>query len=115
MTANKRAHLLLLTAAMLLPLIASCGNDAKQPAATGDGTNADTAVTETADTKEIYDPQLPDMDFGGEIFTFAMRGQDYNNDFTIDATTGDPVDDAVYARMDYIENTYNGAVMAMFD
>ena len=107
MKTNKRAHLLLLTAAMLLPLIASCGNDAEQPAATGDVTNADTAVTETADTKEIYDPQLPDMDFGGEIFTFAMRGQDYNNDFTIDATTGDPVDDAVYARMDYIENTYN--------
>ena len=107
MKTNKRAHLLLLAAAMLLPLIASCGNDAKQPAAAGDETNADTAVTETADTKEIYDPQLPDMDFGGEIFTFAMRGQDYNNDFTIDATTGDPVDDAVYARMDYIENTYN--------
>ena len=47
------------------------------------------------------------MDYGGEMFTIAMRGEDYNNDFTIDATTGDPVDDAVYARMDYIESTYN--------
>ncbi len=105
MKTTKRAHLLLLTAAMLLPLIASCGNDAKQPQTTDAATQADTAVTES--TKEIYDPQLPDMDYGGATFTIAMRGQDYNNDFTIDATTGDPVDDAVYARMDYIESTYN--------
>ncbi len=106
MKTSKRAHLLLLTAAMLIPMIASCGNDAEQTQTTDSvDTAANTTVTE--DTKEIYDPQLPDMDFGGETFTIAMRGQDYNNDFTIDATTGDPVDDAIYARMDYIENTYN--------
>ena len=105
MNSRKRTHLLLLTAAMLLPLIASCGNDSGQTQTTDTVTTADTAVTE--ESKDIYDPQLPDMDFGGETFTIAMRGQDYNNDFTIDSTTGDPVDDAVYARMDYIENTYN--------
>ena len=107
MNTKNRARTLILTAAMLLPLIASCGNDAA-PTTPADTTAAvDTAVTEAVETKEIYDPQLPDMDFGGETFTIAMRGQDYNNDFTIDATTGDPVDDAIYARMDYIESTYN--------
>ena len=107
MNTKNRARTLILTAAMLLPLIASCGNDAA-PTTPADTTAAvDTAVTKAVETKEIYDPQLPDMDFGGETFTIAMRGQDYNNDFTIDATTGDPVDDAIYARMDYIESTYN--------
>ena len=106
MNTSMRARALLFTAAMLLPLIASCGSDSKQTKTTDPvDTTANTAVAE--ETKEIYDPQLPEMDYGGEMFTIAMRGEDYNNDFTIDATTGDPVDDAVYARMDYIESTYN--------
>ena len=118
MNTNKRAHLLLLTAAMLLPLIASCGSDT-EPTQTTDPVDASTgtAVTDAVDTKEIYDPQLPEMDYGGETFTIAMRGadgSDYNNDFTIDATTGEPVDDAVYARMDYIESTYNVDLQLMW-
>ena len=104
---KNRTHLLLLTAAMLLPLIASCGSDAETKTEDPVVTEPSTAVTEAADTEVVYDPNLPDMDFGGATFTIAMRGEDYNNDFTIDSTTGDPVDDAVYARMDYIENTYN--------
>ena len=111
MKTSKRTHLLLLTAAMLLPLIASCGSDEEQTNTTGSvDTASDTAVTEAVETKELYDPQLPEMDYGGETVTIAMRGSDgsdYNNDFTIDSTTGDPIDDAVYARMDYIESTYN--------
>ena len=107
MKTNKRAQLLLLATAMLLPLVASCGSDEAQTPATDAVSAADTVVTEAVETENIYDPNLPDMDFGGETFTIAMRGQDYNNDFTIDASTGDPVDDAVYARMDYIESTYN--------
>ncbi|MBR5871464.1 MAG: extracellular solute-binding protein [Clostridia bacterium] len=104
---KNRTHLLLLTAAMLLPLIASCGSDAETKTEDPVVTEPSTVVTEAADTEVVYDPNLPDMDFGGATFTIAMRGEDYNNDFTIDSTTGDPVDDAVYARMDYIENTYN--------
>ena len=105
MNTNMRTRALLFAAAMLLPLIASCGSDSGQTKTTDPvGTSAETTAE---DTKVIYDPQLPDMDYGGETFTIAMRGEDYNNDFTIDATTGDPVDDAVYARMDYIESTYN--------
>jgi hypothetical protein len=107
MKTNKRAQLLLLATAMLLPLVASCGSDEAQTPATDAVSAADTVVTEAVETENIYDPNLPDMDFGGETFTIAMRGQDYNNDFTIDASTGDPVDDAIYARMDYIESTYN--------
>jgi len=108
MNTIQHARALLLTAALLLPLITSCGSETEQTDPNdSSAVPNDTAVTAEADTKEIYDPQLPDMDFGGETFTIAMRGQDYNNDFTIDATTGDPVDDAVYARMDYIESTYN--------
>ena len=48
------------------------------------------------------------MDFGGETFVFALRGDEGDdNDFTIEAEDGDVFNDAVYERMSHIEDTYN--------
>ena len=97
---------LAVTAAILLLSLASCGDTGTTAADTSAETpGTDTAVTETA---KQYDPGLPDMDYGGEKFIFAMRGADGDyNDITADATDGDQLNDAVYYRNEYIEMTYN--------
>ena len=104
-TMKNNLSALLLGAALLLASLASCGGDTTQTAET-------TAAPETADvsteTVNVCDPGLPAMDFGGENFVFAMRGADGDyNDITADATDGDALNDAVYYRNEYIEETYN--------
>ena len=96
---------LLLSAAILLLGLASCGESDKVESTPIDNQTADTAAVETGIQ---CDPGLPEMDFGGETFTFAMRGAegDYN-DITAEATDGDPLNDAVYYRNEYIEEKYN--------
>ena len=97
---------LLLTAALLLGGLASCGDTPDAPA----DTSAGTAAPETASTddKLICDPDLPAADFGGEKFIFAMRGTDGDyNDITAEATDGDALNDQIYYRNEYIETTYN--------
>ncbi|MBQ7299167.1 MAG: extracellular solute-binding protein [Clostridia bacterium] len=97
---------LLLTAALLLGGLASCGDTPDAPA----DTSAGTAAPETASTddKLICDPGLPAADFGGEKFIFAMRGTDGDyNDITAEATDGDALNDQIYYRNEYIETTYN--------
>ncbi len=97
----------LLLAAMVLSL-AACGN-----ASSSETTAATAATTDTtpAETKPAYvKADLPARDFGGETFTFFARI--YENvwsasDLLAKETTGEMINDAVYARTTYIEDTYN--------
>lgn len=97
----------LLLAAMLAGV--SCGS-AGTPS---DGTTAAGGDSSTAETTDKYDPGLPEMDFGGYEFTFAVRGDDNltsswsNVDIVTESENGDVLNDAVYRRTAYIEDTYN--------
>ncbi len=102
----KKITTALLFCAMLLSLTA-CGD------ATSTETTASTAATETqpTETETTYvKANLPERDFGGETFTFFARI--YENvwsasDLLAKETTGEMINDAVYTRTTYIEDTYN--------
>lgn len=67
----KRTLSMLLLCALLLSA-AACSS--KKPDDAGDNTanTTDTTTESKAETEDPYDPHLPEMDFGGENFTFAM-------------------------------------------
>ncbi len=105
------ASLLLL--AMLLSM-AACGN-----AATTD-TTADTTViadTEPVETEPAYvKADLPERDFEGKTFTFFARiyeGAWTATDLLAKETTGEMINDAVFTRTTYIEDTYNLSMEAV--
>ena len=98
---------LMLTAALLLLSLVSCGDSGNADTETNASQTSAPEPSVTED-KLIRDPGLPAADFGGEKFIFAMRGADGDyNDITADTTDGDPLNDAVYYRNEYIEMTYN--------
>ena len=98
---------LMLTAALLLLSLVSCGDSGNADTETKASQTPNTEPSVTED-KLICDPGLPAADFGGEKFIFAMRGTDGDyNDITAETTDGDPLNDAVYYRNEYIEMTYN--------
>ncbi len=107
----KHAALFLLTAALLSSSLASCGGET--PAASTE-TNADTApVAEAVTEAPRVAADLPERDFGGETFTFY--GRIYENvwsasDILSHEEDGEQINDAVYARTAYIEDTYNLAL-----
>ncbi len=64
--------------------------------------------TETETTR--YAADLPERDFSGETFTFYARiyGGDCDaDDLLAEGTTGEKINDALYERQTYIEETYN--------
>ena len=96
----------LLTAALL-----SCGGEDAQTAVTTDAEAHTNPVTETETEAVRIKADLPEKDFGGETFTFYGRiyaGGDWSaDDILIHAADGDTINDAVYERTVYIEDTYN--------
>jgi hypothetical protein len=93
---------------MLAFLIAGCAENAADTASVT--TAADT--TGVADTGEAeLQPDLPDIKFNGEDFVFIVRGPSYNEwksqDIYVEAQNGEPINDAVYTRNIYLEETYN--------
>ena len=100
MSISKRYSALLL--AMLL-LASSCGGEA----AGTDTTTSDTADTTAANTEEAYD--FSGHDFGGKKFVFLSTRNSSTLYNYIDAETmnGDIINDAVYNRTSFIEDTYN--------
>ncbi len=101
-----------ITASMLLLAMllstAACGNTS-----TTETTADTTAVTDTTpvETEPIYiKADLPERDFGGASFTFFARiyeGSWNAADLLAKETTGEMINDAVYNRTTYIEDTYN--------
>ena len=94
---------------LLLPLYASCSSDGTAETAQTSDTAAETVEeTET----DPFDPGLPARDFGGEDFIFAARDTESEyawdiDDVEVDGLTGDSLNDAIYKRTVYIEDTYN--------
>lgn len=106
---------LFLALVTLLPTLISCasggGTETTDVAANTD-TTATTTVQETEETELM--PDIPALDFGGEEFMFLTSDENDTNgvdwktyDVWVEATTGDVINDAVFERNLYLEDTYN--------
>ncbi len=104
---------LFLALVMTLPLLTSCaGNPAETTAATTETAAAETE-TETVEETEML-PDIPALDFTGANFTFLVsddtdtNGADWATyDIWVETTNGDVINDAVFERNLYLEETYN--------
>lgn len=98
----------LLLASLLTASLISCGGDGTQ---TPTETKANTTpVTEAVTEAPRVKADLPDKDFGGREFMFY--GRIYDNvwsatDLFAHEEVGEQINDAVYARTMFIEDTYN--------
>ena len=116
----KKITALFLALILIFAALISCNSANKNnTSATGDNSaatdpNATAAPGETA--TERIDPNLPSEDYGGYTFTFFAHKIDYAGDWIGDGDprelvaeeeTGDPINDAVYARNRMIEAKYN--------
>lgn len=103
---------LFLALVTLLPTLLSC---AAEEAETTPAADLSTDTVETVETEETeLMPDLPDMDFGGEDFMFLTSNKDDTNgvdwityDVWVESSTGDVINDAVFERNAYLEDTYN--------
>lgn len=96
----------LLTLSLSVLLLASCGESSQK----GEETLPVNAPEEQnpADTAPVYDPGLPERDFGGADFNVMLAGADGDyQDVLTDSIDGDRLNDAVYERKSFIESTYN--------
>ena len=104
---------------MLAAVFAGCGSTADASDETGDkanGTGTQTD-TETIEGESRIEPNLPDMDFGGDEihclhWTLGEGGPGENSwipweEIATDRMTGDVVNDAVYDRNNYVEEKYH--------
>ncbi|MBQ8641757.1 MAG: hypothetical protein IJ480_06010 [Clostridia bacterium] len=99
---------LLMTASMLL----SCAADPVETAPVAADTT-ETAETVPEEETELL-PDIPALDFAGETFTFLTSDENDTNgvdwktyDVWVEATNGDAINDAVFERNLYLEETYN--------
>ena len=110
----KQLTVSLLLASLLCASLASCGGD--DPAATVDTKGDTTPVTEAVTEAVRVTADLPAKDFGGEEFTFYGRIYDgvwSATDIFSHEEDGEQINDAVYARTAYIEDTYNVKLAAL--
>lgn len=91
-------------------LLAACGETESETVVTTAGSTDSSSAVET----EIsYDPGLPDVDYDGYEFTFAVRGDGsgsgawHSTDLVADELNGETLNDAIYQRTSYIEEKYN--------
>lgn len=103
---------LLLALVTVAPSLVACAADETETDAPDNTVNADSDTT--ADTEDnTITPDIPALDFNGADFTFADSDEtDHNGaewatyDVWVDGTTGEALNDAVYERRMYLENTY---------
>lgn len=103
----KRLTALLLCLLIAAPLAASCAENSGNDSAT---TTAGGTVEETTEA-DIYDPGLPDFNFENANFTILDKGVSTYNEWGetsiwTEKQNGDAVNDAIYSRNSYIEETY---------
>ena len=103
---------LLLAILMTAPTLLSCASDPVETTAAATDT---TASAETAPEEETeLMPDIPALDFEGATFTFLTSDENDTNgkdwmtyDVWVEEPTGDAINDAVYERNLYLEETYN--------
>ena len=117
---NWKEKVSLVLAALLLALsCAGCSEskpNADDPGGDGAADNpaAQTAETEPEpeETAESFDPGLPEKDFGGRTFTLMTKNDASWSDWKessiwSEGMTGEVLNDAVFERNNYVEETYN--------
>ena len=115
---------LLICALMLSPSIISCSEnsaDNSEKDSTTDTTtpsNSTESGTDAADDEsKTLMPNIPQLDFEGSTFTFLTSGANDTNgvdwetyDVWAETVNGEPINDAVYERNNYINETYNVSI-----
>ncbi len=126
-----KRYLCLLIAAMML--LSSCSNaegekktddTAEKSASTGEteeisgGGTTDAESTETEEETENLDPGLPEKNYGGEDFTFLVKGETWadwgEKSIWVESSTGDVLNDAVLKRNQAIEEKF-GVKIAQYE
>lgn len=103
---------LFLCVLIIIPVFAACAKKA-------DGNPSSTIATDAGVTTagaDIYDPGLPSFDFGGNKFTILTKAVATYKDWGetsiwTEAENGDAVNDAIFRRNSYIEETYNADIV----
>jgi len=98
---------------LLITLIGSfviaCSDTSEQKAVTTTAAGDTEAVTE-AETKEL-EPNLPNEDYGGHVFTFLISSNaelgTVQNDIHAEEESGEPINDQRYLRNTFVEEKYN--------
>lgn len=110
----KRTTSILLLMAMLAAV--SCG-EASTNADTTASTDSATATTAAPVEEGIPEPELPELDFGGEEFTFLMRGRDASSyaqkHIYTEEQNGEIINDTVFARNSATEEKFNIVIKAV--
>lgn len=114
---KRTLRILMFCVILLLTVACSAGN-------TDIETEGKTAIPENipeseSETEDPFDPHLPDMDFGGETFTFAhISTPDYAYKLAVDLVAeeqnAETINDAVYLRNTAVEDACNIKIIAMY-
>ena len=114
----KKTLSILLALAVLLPLLAACGESKENAETPAGDVSAPTAAEETVPPEETEEAfvgdRVPELDFGGATVTMAGQGTgdagNNNLDMTVEELTGDVVRDAIYQRTLVMEERFNVSV-----
>lgn len=114
----KKTLSVLLALAVLLPLLAACGESKENAETPAGDVSAPTAAEETVPPEETEEAfvgdRVPELDFGGATVTMAGQGTgdagNNNLDMTVEELTGDVVRDAIYQRTLVMEERFNVSV-----
>lgn len=104
--------LLILIMIMLFPLAISCAEKKENDAAPdGEGITTTENATETGTTEEPkINPGLPEKDYKNAQYKFLLKGDTFNEwasfDIASEGETGDVINDAIFRRNAYVEDTY---------
>ena len=114
----KRTLSMLLLCALLLSA-AACSSKKSDDAGDNTANTTDTTTESETETEDSYDPHLPDMDFGGENFTFAhICTPEYAFKLAVDLVAeeqnAETVNDAVYLRNVAVEDACNVKIVAIY-
>ena len=114
----KKTISILLLAAMLVSL-ASCGTGTETSDTAADTTAAEetqSAQTDALSARRNITDDLPEADFGGDVFTVLSDEPTYliDNAIDIEESTGEVVDDAVFERNALVEERFGTVVEARY-
>ncbi len=111
----KKTLCLILCLLMAGSLLASCGSGETEKEQTETTPSAESAAdteSESVEETENFDPGLPETDFEGRTFSFLTKSTETYNEWAetslfSEGTNGEVLNDAVYTRNTYVEDTYN--------